>query len=307
MRMLIICGLLMAVPFSFSYSAPLQVVALENGSFEAQLNGFRIHYEVRGSGPVCMVMPVSWGMSHEGMRGFLQGLEAHLTMVYFDPRGLGRSEAVRGESDRSMANIRADFDALRQLLGLERVILLGWSNSGMNAMRYAEEHAGAVSRLILLHTLHKMLPEWKQGMSDYAAEMREQMQGKSEAELDGMMREMMTEQWPAAMIHNAGVRDAYLEFIAGADVSWHSYLYMVEHDAPGIEDADPQRLTMPALLVAGRHDELTPELMGGMHAELPNSTFIVLENSAHFGPIEDPEAFIDAVRRFLGKDPAADD
>ena len=300
MRMLIICGLLMAAPFSLSYSAPWREAPLENGSFEAQLNGFRIHYEVRGSGPVCMVMPVSWGMSHEGMRGFLRGLEAHLTMVYFDPRGLGRSEAVRGESDRSMANIRADFDALRQFLGLERMILLGWSNSGMNAMRYAEERAGSVSHLILLHTLHKMLPEWKQEMGDYAAEMRGLMQGKSDTELDGMMREVMTEQWPTAMIHNAGVRDAYLEFIAGADVSWHSYLYMAESDAPGIEDADPQRITMPALLVAGRHDQLTPELMEGMHRDLPDSTFVVLENSAHFGPIEDAEVFIGEVKKFLG-------
>ena len=301
MRLLIIFGLLMAIPFSLSYAAGREEGRLENGSFEAQLNGFKIHYEVRGSGPVCMVMPVSWGLSHEGMRGFLRGLEAHLKMVYFDPRGLGRSEDVREEADRSMANIRADFDALRQLLGLERVILLGWSNSGMNAMKYAEEHPEAVSRLILLHTLHKLLPEWRQGMKGAAVNMREQMRGKSEAELDGKMREMMTEQWPTAMIHNAdAAKDTYLEFIGDADVSWLSYLYMVEHDAPYIEDVDAQRITMPALLVAGRHDQPTPELMEGMHAELPDSTFVVLEHSAHFGPIEDAEAFIVEVKKFLG-------
>jgi len=83
---------------------------LENGMFSARLNGFEIQYEVRGSGPVCMVMPVSWGMGHEGMRGFLRGmrgflrgLEDHLTMVYFDPRGVGGSEEVRTDEDRSMA------------------------------------------------------------------------------------------------------------------------------------------------------------------------------------------------------------
>ena len=301
MRLLVIYGLLMAIPFSLSYSAGREEGQLENGSFEAQLNGFGIHYEVRGGGPVCMVMPVSWGLSHEGMRGFLRGLEAHLTMVYFDPRGLGRSEDVRDEADRSMANVRADFDALRRELGLDQVILLGWSNSGMNAMKYAEEHPEAVSRLILLHTLHKMLPEWRQGMKGAAVGMREQMAGKTSAELDGMMRSRMTEQWPAVMIHNSNAaKDTYLELIGGADVSWHSYLYLVETDVPNIEDVDAERLTMPALLVAGRHDELTPELMGGMHAELPNSTFIVLENSAHFGPIEDAEVFIGEVKKFLG-------
>jgi len=32
---------------------------LKTGSFTTELNGFRIHYEVRGSGPVLMTVPNS--------------------------------------------------------------------------------------------------------------------------------------------------------------------------------------------------------------------------------------------------------
>ena len=42
---------------------------LENGSFTAELNGFNIHYEVHGSGPVVMVVPNSWGFDVAGLRG----------------------------------------------------------------------------------------------------------------------------------------------------------------------------------------------------------------------------------------------
>ena len=48
---------------------------LENGSFTAELNGFTIHYEIHGQGPVLMVLTNSWGLSTEGLRGLLESLE----------------------------------------------------------------------------------------------------------------------------------------------------------------------------------------------------------------------------------------
>ena len=63
---------------------------LENGSFRATLNGFDIHYEVHGNGPVLMVLTNSWGLSLEGLRAIFAPLEEKLTLVYFDPRGEAR-------------------------------------------------------------------------------------------------------------------------------------------------------------------------------------------------------------------------
>jgi proline iminopeptidase len=302
MRELVMVMLMFALPISL-LNAARSGDQLENGSFDAQLDGFRIHYEVHGSGPVCMVMPVSWGMSHEGMRGFLKGLEPYLTMVYFDPRGLGRSEEVREESDRSLAAVRADFDALRQHLGLEKVILLGWSNSGFNSIKYAGTHPDAVSRLLLLHTFHEIKPEWLEGFKTFAARMRELMTpDRSEDDLNGLMRRMLTEEWPPAMLHDVEkIRGQYLEIINSADVSWRNYLYMNETDLPNLNAVDEAgRIKVPVLIICGRHDELPPELVEEMHKAIAGSKMVVLENSAHFGPIEEPEAFIQAVRGFLG-------
>ncbi len=52
---------------------------LETGSFTAKLNGFAIHYEVHGSGPVLMTVPNSWGLSLEGLRALYRPLEQHAT------------------------------------------------------------------------------------------------------------------------------------------------------------------------------------------------------------------------------------
>jgi len=98
---------------------------LENGSFTAQINGFDIHYEVHGQGPVLMVLPNSWGLSIEGLRGLFQPLEERLKMVYFDPRGMGESSEIKVDSDMGMEAVRADFQALREHLGLASVNAIG--------------------------------------------------------------------------------------------------------------------------------------------------------------------------------------
>ena len=81
------CALLL-VAGTASAAPPL----LANGSFTAELNGFRIHYEVHGQGPVLMTLPNSWGLTWQGLRAIYRPLEACFTVVYFRP---SRDGAVR--------------------------------------------------------------------------------------------------------------------------------------------------------------------------------------------------------------------
>ena len=125
--------------------------ALENGSFKASLNGFGIHYEVHGEGPVLMVLSNSWGINIAALRVLFRDLENDLTLVYFDPRGMGESDPIREESDMGLAAVRADFDALRNHLGLETVNALGWSNGAINLVVLASEKPETLSSAIFLH------------------------------------------------------------------------------------------------------------------------------------------------------------
>ena len=123
-------------------------VGLENGSFTATLNDLQIHYEVHGQGPVLVAVTNSWGLSLEGLRAMYRPLEERLTMVYFDPRGMGGSEAVREDADRGLAAVRADFQALREHLGLEAVNAIGWSNGAVNLIWLAHENPETLSSIL---------------------------------------------------------------------------------------------------------------------------------------------------------------
>ncbi|MDH3664005.1 MAG: proline iminopeptidase-family hydrolase [Alphaproteobacteria bacterium] len=63
--------------------------------------------------------------------------------------------------------------------------------------------------------------------------------------------------------------------------------------------AEMHRITEPALVVCGRHDELTPACSMRMHHALPNSTIRVFENSSHMPFYEQPDAYYATLLAFL--------
>jgi proline iminopeptidase len=58
-------------------------------------------------------------------------------------------------------------------------------------------------------------------------------------------------------------------------------------------------LTLPVLFLTGRYDEATPETVADFHRLVPGSEFVVLEHSAHWSMLDEPEQFISVVRSFL--------
>ena len=60
-------------------------------------------------------------------------------------------------------------------------------------------------------------------------------------------------------------------------------------------------IDVPTLLLSGRHDEVTPATVERVHARLPRSEWLVLEESSHMAQAEQPEETLAAIRRFLDR------
>jgi proline iminopeptidase len=63
--------------------------------------------------------------------------------------------------------------------------------------------------------------------------------------------------------------------------------------------ADLHRLTQPALVMCGLHDELTPACSRLIHQNLPQSRIKVFQNSSHMPFWEEPEEYQKTLRAFL--------
>lgn len=282
---------------------------LENGAFTVDLNGFPIHYEVRGQGPVVMVVPNSWGLSLAGMQGLLGAMEERVTMVYFDPRGMGESGDVQAEADMSMAAVRADFDALRQHLGLEQVHAIGWSNGAGNLIVLATEHPATLSSAIFLHGVASYTQEDAVAFSEkypelatsYMAFMQEMAADTltDEIRTERLKELWLTEFFPLMMGNPEAGLDLLDEAFGSAEFSW-AHGQLANQESQGFDMRD-QLAAIPvrSLVIAGAFDMSPPEKAKELADGLKDSVYVLFEESGHFAPLEEPELFADLVFDFL--------
>jgi pimeloyl-ACP methyl ester carboxylesterase len=286
---------------------------LANGSFTVELDGVRIHYAIHGTGPVLMTVPNSWGLSHEGLRAMFRPLEDRLTVVYFDPRGMGGSGPVREESDRGMEAVRADFHALREHLGFETVHAIGWSNGAANLIYLAHEQPEALASAIFVHggasftaedgeRIQQEHPELARAFGEFTADVASNPALSVEEKTTRLRELWLGTYFPRIAADSAAARPLIVATFADAGFSWLHADYTQRttpgFDARGLLPDIPVR----SLVIAGAHDLLPPDHIRPLADGLPDAEFLVFHASGHFAPIEEPDAFRDAVFRFLGVD-----
>lgn len=297
-------------PETTEVDEPEAAMGLENGSFTANLNGFDIHYEVHGQGPVVMTVPNSWGLSLEGLRALYRPFEERLTFVYFDPRGMGESAPAQQDEDMGMAAVRADFDALRRHLGLETVNAIGWSNGAMNLILLAAEVPATLSSAIFVHGAASFTEEDTNGlfekypdlMKQYGVFMQEIVDESLSAEdQTARLREFWLDKYfPEMFADPATGKTMIEEMYADAELSWAHADY-ANKEGPTFDARDKlSAITARSLVVVGAHDMIPMEKAQAIHEGLSDSELIVFDDSGHFAPVEEPEKFKTVVYRFLG-------
>lgn len=290
-------------------------VPLQSGSFQATLNGHTLHYEVHGRGPVLMTMPNSWGLSLDGVRALLRPLESQFTLVYFDPRGIGGSSAGEDPKEFGPAAVRADFDALRQELDLERVHAIGWSNGAINLLLLAADQPEALRSAIYVHGLasltqadaQRLASEHPELFAKFGSYIQAQMDPeRSDEERESAHRAFFLNSYLAALFTDeAAGRAFFAREFSDVELSWRHWL-ATQQELPVFDMRDRlPEIEIPSLVIAGAHDLAPVEKVRVLHEGLPDSRFVLLAESGHFGPVEQPEQFVKAVAQFIAEVDAA--
>ena len=151
--------------------------------------GGRLHYEVRGSGPLLVVMGAPMAAAY--FAPVADVLADDYTVVTHDPRGISASTLDDPEQD-STPDLRADdVAALLDALGAESADLLGSSGGAITGLALVTRHPSRVRTLIAHEPpLLELLPD--------AAEQR--------ASVDDMV----------ATFHRDGLEAAFGKFMASA-------------------------------------------------------------------------------------------
>jgi 3-oxoadipate enol-lactonase len=258
-------------------------------------DGVRIHYEVLGrrSSPVVLMIQ-GLGADKHGwdMQRYL--LSLRYRVVAFDNRGAGRSD--KPFSAYSLEQMADDALAVLDACEVDRAHVVGASMGGALTMLLALRHPERVHSITLVCTAGRNHQWRRELLESWAAAATEQgmgaMSGLAARWVIGprsFRRFMPILGWlgPLGLNRPAHAFTAQVRAILAHDDGTTELLH---------------RLTMPAMVVVGNQDILTPRGDSEELAEkLPNAELVVISGAAHGLMIEHATTFNQVLFEFLNR------
>lgn len=259
---------------------------------QANVNGVRLVWSERGrKHPTTLLLIHGFPLDRRMWDAQLAGLSKVARVVAPDLRGHGESEVPPGPY--TMEQHADDLAALLDRLGIERAIVAGLSMGGYVAFALWRRHAERIQALALLDT--RAEPDSPTAKATRDAAIVKVREAGSEA----FAREMLPRLLAPQSLANARLAGKALRIMAAQPVEG------IVGALAGMRDRADSRptlpsITVPALVVTGEKDAVTPPAVGGeMAAALPHARAVVVPGAGHLSPIEKPRAVNAALRAFV--------
>jgi proline iminopeptidase len=288
----------------------------------------RLYHFAQGQGRNVLIVHGGPGMPfREPLRG-LEPLSGKYRFNYYDQRGCGKSTRPfdRFDSKNMYQNMTtldqtlglgaqiADIERIRQILGEDKLILIGHSWGGLLASLYAAEFPEHVESLILISPANMLIMSQPDSDSDLFNSVRSHLPADQLAGYDTFMKEYfdfngifrkseaglvaMQEKFGEYYLSVAGLSgdQQILQGEPGGWMAWGMYVSMGQrHDY----SAALKKVTARVLVIHGARD-LQSESASRLYSDaFPNAQFAVIENAGHFSFQQQPGEFADLVENFL--------
>ncbi|PFA22694.1 MULTISPECIES: alpha/beta fold hydrolase [Bacillus cereus group] len=290
---------------------------LQNGITYITVNHIRHWCKIAGTKhktiPIVVVHGGPGGNHYVFERTIGQRLEEFTTVIYYEQRGCGRSDAPENKNDYSIPTLVDDLEKLREELQIPKFHLLGYSFGGQLSLEYTLAYPERVATLLLQapssgdseHSYHVQLTGFeKVAQKDIKQQIQHILQ------LPVSLKERYDMVWNI-------VDTATVDRLLFQDEKYAKYNRSLWEESglinPGLMakalfQSPPSiplkertyEITIPSLFLVGMHDrntgiEMTKELASNM----PNATFALFEHSAHFPDMEETEAYAMTIKKFL--------
>ena len=260
---------------------------------QAQINGIRLVYQLRGSGPPLVMIHGAQG-DQSMFNDLAPAFAAHYRVLTFDQRGSGLSE--KPDTDYSIAMLADDTAALMEQLGCSPAAVVGVSMGGMIAQELALRHPERVHTLVLGCTTPGGPQAVRIGGSAFANAYSTQPMSAEErgrALAEAAFTKGYIERHPQiipALIEAR--RQRPLDPVA-LD---HRVKAALQHDTY----ARLARIACPTLVITGKDDALISWDNSRLLAErIPGAELVILEPAGHCFWLEQPAQASAAILRFL--------
>lgn len=282
-----------ALPLLLAACASAQAPAPPRTGFAEAADGTRLYYEVRGEGPALALVEglgaATWLWERQ-----LAALAEHFTVVAFDNRGVGRSDAPAGPY--SIAVMAGDLAAVLDTLGIGRAHVLGASMGGFIAQEFALHYPERVDRLVLASTsaggaTHvAMAPEV----------LRRMMAPPETDDARAFVRGRLPLAFTEAFLADSATAERLVDQRLERPQPPHAYQAQLMAGAAFDAAERVQGITAPTLVAAATGDLVVPvENARRLAAALPHAELRLYEGLGHQFWVEAPDAFNRDVIAFL--------
>lgn len=265
-----------------------------------------------GPKPPLLLLHGGPGMGHNYLLP-LKALAEERVVVFYDQLGCGQADSPPDESLYTVQRAVDEVDAVRKALGLDRIVLYGHSWGSMLAIEYLCQGRGAgVEQLILAGALAsvKQAMEGQQRLIDDLPHGA----GKRLHALEAAHQEDSAEYRKLVQLfydrHVCRKQPMPPEAAQSLDIVAKSIAYRVmngpnEFTITGVikdweRRPDLGRIKLPTLITRGEFDEVTVDCQLAIQQGIAGSQLKSFAGCSHLSMNEQPQAYVAALRKFLG-------
>jgi pimeloyl-ACP methyl ester carboxylesterase len=283
----------------------------------ASFDGTLLNVEEIGAGPT-IVLSHGFSLNSTIWHHQMRDLSSEMRLVMFDHRGHGYS-GLPPEDDWSLDALAHDMEAvIRDAANREPVIVVGHSMGGMTLLRYCELFPDAIGARVrgivlvdttsadvmggLLPAVARRLQAGVEGVQEIALRA---LQGRSD-NVDQLRQRANNLVYLGTRLMGFGqdpspTQVAFIEKLL-SEVPSSVWFKLI----PTMLGMDVSRalsaIDVPALVIAGEKDKLTPLAAAQRIADgIPRAELVVLPNTGHCPMLEQPEEFNGLLRRFVAR------
>ena len=274
-------------------------------------DGRKLGYRQLGNGPVLVCHPGGPGFSSLEFAD-LAGLWERFTLILLNPRGTADSDRPSDKRAYATDDYVDDLEALRQHLGEERVMLLGFSHGGIVAQAYAAKHPGRVRKLVLASTLARFAPEqdaaMRAGMEkrsnepwypDAVAALEAEQAGQFAS--DEQMADIVFKELPLYFARFGAMEAGYLDTLK-TEIPNGDALKLFNDEIFSTFDMRPllAEINAPTLVITGAEDFICgPMCADELAAGIAGARKVIVGDAGHMTFVEQPIEFHREVADFL--------
>lgn len=252
-------------------------------------------YELTGpKGAPVVVLVHGLGLNRAVWQWMIPSLAARFRVLSYDFIGHGESPPPPGQP--GLGDLADQLAALLNHLEISRAAIVGFSLGGMVARRFAQDHPGRVSALVLLHSAHRRTDKAQAAIRFRLAQAEEHGPAATvELALERWYTEACRRARPDLMALTRG-------WVLANDPKVYPRLYRILADGVDEVVAPSPPISCPALVMTGDEDYGNgPEMSAAIAAEIAGARLVVLPGLRHMALAEAPEAVNRPVMDFLAE------